>query len=110
MKIAPLLLISLVLIAGCGGGGDDAKAPAAKQATPAATKSAADAEKDVKAMFDDYLDALTARDWDRACSHLAPETTAKLQANIKQLGVTDPPSDCTELMDKLYTEIDKNAQ
>ena len=30
-------------------------------------------------MFDDYRKALIARDWDAACSHLAPETTEKLQ-------------------------------
>ena len=59
-------------------------------------------------MFDDYREALGARDWDEACAHLAPETTEKLQANIKQLGVTDPPDDCAELMDVLYTQIDKD--
>ena len=59
-------------------------------------------------MFDAYRQALIARDWDEACSHLAPETTEKLQENIKQLGVTDPPSECTELMDTLYDTIDKD--
>ena len=59
-------------------------------------------------MFTEYTEALGKRDWDEACTHLAPETTEKLQANIKQLGVTDPPSECTELMDMLYTQIDKD--
>jgi hypothetical protein len=59
-------------------------------------------------MFDDYRQALVDRDWDKACSHLAPETTDKLKSNIAQLGVTDAPDDCPKLMDTLYTQIDKD--
>ena len=115
MKIWPLLLVVLVL-AGCGG--DDK--PQAQNSTPAPPSSTADAteeatsvaagddEQAVTAMFDDYRAALIARDWDKACSHLAPETTKKLQQNIKSLGVTDPPSECTALMGTLYETIDKD--
>jgi hypothetical protein len=106
MKISPLVLLVCVALAGCGG--SDKPKPPAKTATPAATQSSEDAEQAVTSMFDDYRQALVARDWDEACSHLAPETTAKLQANIKQLGVADPPSECTELMGKLYETIDKD--
>jgi hypothetical protein len=105
--LAPVLLVCVVL-AGCGGG-EKKEAP---KSTPAATEATAAAgaggEQGVKDMFDDYRAALVARDWDRACSHLAPETTQKLQSNIKQLGVTSPPSDCPKLMDTLYTQIDKD--
>src|SRR3954471_1819017 len=111
MKLfAPVLLICLALAA-CGGGGDKKEPP---KSTPAATEATAAAGKDaggeqgVKDMFDDYRAALVDRDWDRACSHLAPETTAKLKSNIKQLGVTNPPSECEELMGRLYAAIDKD--
>jgi hypothetical protein len=115
MKIWPLLFVVLVL-AGCGGG-DKPQAqnstPAPAAATPDVTDeatavAAGDDEQAVTTMFDDYRAALIARDWDRACSHLAPETTQKLQQNIKSLGVTDPPSECTELMGTLYDTIDKD--
>jgi hypothetical protein len=106
MKLcAPVLLVCAVLAA-CGGG--EKKEPA--KSTPAATEAtvAAGGEQGVKDMFDDYRAALVDRDWDRACSHLAPETTAKLKSNIKQLGVTNPPSECEELMGRLYAAIDKD--
>jgi hypothetical protein len=112
MKIWPLLFVVLVLV-GCGGGDKpEAKATPA-QATTAPTEEATAAagseqEHAVTEMFDDYRAALIARDWDRACGHLAPETTKKLQENIKSLGVTDAPSECTELMGTLYETIDKD--
>ena len=110
MKIMSLVLLLCLALAGCGGG-DEEKEPAAPAATtPAATatQAAAEGEEAVTAMFDQYTEALGARDWDKACQHLAPETAEKLEANIKQLGVTDPPSECPELMDMLYTQIDKD--
>jgi hypothetical protein len=115
MKIWPLLLVVLVL-AGCGGGGDDdqpeSQSTPAPQATTAGEEATAAAEGDgeqaVMDMFDNYRAALIARDWDKACAHLAPETTEKLQENIKTLGVTDPPDECTELMGTLYETIDKD--
>ncbi len=115
MKLfAPVLLICLAL-AGCGG--DDAKKDAAS--TPAATQAATEApsevassgsadEGEVTAMFNAYLKSLVDRDWDAACSHLAPETTEKLKANIQQLGVTDVPDECAALMGRLYAQIDKD--
>src|SRR3954454_15065947 len=116
MKLfAPVVLLVCLVLAGCGG--DDKKAstpsstPAAQQAaTEEATASGGTGggEEGVKAMFDDYRKALVDRDWDRACSHLAPETTDKLKSNIKQLGVTDAPEDCPKLMDTLYAQIDKD--
>jgi hypothetical protein len=114
MKIWPLLFVVFVLV-GCGGGDDkpEAKSTPPAQATSAPTQEAtaaagSDAAQAVTDMFDDYRAALIARDWDRACGHLAPETTQKLQENIKSLGVTDPPSECTELMGTLYETIDKD--
>ena len=107
MKTCSLLLLICLTLFGCGGG-DEPEPPAAKQTATATATAAAEGEEAVTAMFDDYREALGARDWDRACSHLAPETTEKLQQNIKQLGVTDPPSECPALMDQLYTTIDKD--
>jgi len=116
MKLSALaFLLACLVAAGCGG--DDKKASAtptaAKQAatqeaTAAPAGGDAGGEEGVKQMFDDYRQALVDRDWDKACSHLAPETTDKLKSNIKQLGVTDAPKDCAELMDTLYTQIDKD--
>jgi hypothetical protein len=116
MKLLPLvLLLSLTLFA-CGG--DDDPAEPAATGTPAAEATQApqedtgggDAggEEEVREMFADYTKALGDRDWDEACDNLAPETTEKLQSNIKQLGVANPPSECTELMDQLYDTIDKD--
>ncbi len=114
MKLfAPVLLVCLVL-AGCGG--DDKKDAAP---TPAATRAATEAptevaasgsgdEAEVKTMFTAYLKSLVDRDWDGACSHLAPETTEKLKANIKQLGVANVPDECADLMKQLYAQIDKD--
>jgi hypothetical protein len=112
MKIWPLLFVVLVLV-GCGGGDKPEAKSTPAQATTAPTEEATAAagseqEHAVTEMFDDYRAALIARDWDRACGHLAPETTKKLQQNIKSLGVTDPPSECTELMGTLYKTIDKD--
>ena len=109
--LAPVLLVCLAF-AGCGG---DDKKPAA--ATPAATQAATEApteasssgsgdEAEVTSMFNAYLKSLVDRDWDAACSHLAPETTEKLKANIKQLGVTNVPDECADLMKQLYAQID----
>jgi outer membrane murein-binding lipoprotein Lpp len=108
-KIAPLVLV-LLLLAGCGGGDKKPKATATatRAATLAAEQPSGEAEQAVKAMFDDYRAALLARDWGRACSHLAPETTLKLQANLKQLGIAEPKGGCRGLMGLLYDTIDRD--
>jgi len=105
---ALVLLLACVVAAGCGGGDKKASATPSAAATQEATAAPAGGEAGVKQMFDDYRQALVARDWAKACSHLAPETTDKLKSNIKQLGVTDPPDDCAQLMSTLYTQIDKD--
>jgi hypothetical protein len=120
MKLMPLvLLLSLALFA-CGGD-DEPSQPAATstpaaEATPAPTEAATEApeaqaggdEGEVREMFADYTEALGDRDWDEACSHLAPETTDKLKSNVAQLGLKNAPADCEGLMDTLYTQIDKD--
>ena len=114
MKLfGPVLLICLVL-AGCGGG-DKKEAASTPAATTAATEAPSEVassgsadEGEVTAMFNAYLKSLVDRDWDAACSHLAPETTEKLKANIKQLGVTNVPDECADLMGQLYAQIDKD--
>ena len=118
MKLMPLvLLLSLALFA-CGGEGDPSPAattstPPAADATPTAAGEQAQAgdaggEEAVRAMFDDYTQALGDRDWKTACSHLAPETTAKLKRNVAALGATSAPKDCEGLMNLLYETIDKD--
>jgi len=110
--LAPVVLLLCLALAACGG--DDKKASATpsaaatQEATAAPAKADAGGEEGVKSMSDDYRQALVDRDWDTACSHLAPETTDKLKSNIAQLGVTDAPDDCPKLMDTLYAQIDKD--
>jgi len=122
MKLLPLILLLSLTVFACGG--DDAPESSAGTSTPAAEATEAPAEESgddggggggdaggeeaVREMFADYTKALGDRDWDEACENLAPETTEKLKSNIKQLGVTDPPSDCTDLMNQLYDTIDKD--
>ncbi|MDA0180556.1 hypothetical protein OJ997_09645 [Solirubrobacter phytolaccae] len=115
MKLLPLVLLVCLALFGCGGD-DEPSAPAATN-TPAASATEAPAEDaggdaggeaEVREMFEDYTQALADRDWDEACDNLAPETTEKLKANITQLGVTNPPSDCEGLMNQLYDTIDKD--
>lgn len=112
MKILPVvLLLSLTLFA-CGG--DDEPTQASSTPAPAATEEATQqaqsggGEEGVRGMFTSYTKALGDRDWDEACAHLAPETTEKLQQNIKQLGIADAPTDCAGLMNTLYDTIDKD--
>ena len=117
MKLLPLILLLSLTLFACGGD-DEPAADATPSKTPdavateAPTEDAgggdAGGEEEVRGMFADYTKALGDRDWDEACDNLAPETTEKLQSNIKQLGVTNPPTECTELMDQLYDTIDKD--
>ena len=116
MKLLPLVLLLALTLFACGG--DDEPSPSTATSTPPAQATEAPAEDagggdaggedEVREMFADYTKALGDRDWDEACDNLAPETTEKLQSNIKQLGVTNPPTECTELMDQLYDTIDKD--
>jgi len=112
----PLVLLLALTLFACGG--DDEPSPSTATSTPPAQATEAPAEDagggdaggedEVREMFADYTKALGDRDWDEACDNLAPETTEKLQSNIKQLGVANPPTECTELMDQLYDTIDKD--
>ena len=111
--LGPVLLICLAL-AGCGGGDKKDAAPTAA-ATKAATEAPTEAsssgsgdEAEVTSMFNAYLKSLVDRDWDAACSRLAPETTEKLKSNIKQLGIANVPEECADLMKQLYAQIDKD--
>jgi hypothetical protein len=116
MKLLPLVLLLALTFFACGGDDEPSEPSAtstpAAEATQAPTEDApaeeAGGEEEIREMFADYTKALGDRDWDEACDNLAPETTEKLQSNIKQLGVTNPPSECTELMDQLYDTIDKD--
>src|SRR5215204_3525992 len=102
MKLTPVLLICVAL-AGCGGDDEKATAPKKEAATPAS----ANAEADVREMFDSYMAALKDRDFEEACGKLAPETTAKLQENVKRLGITDAPEECDEILATIYGAADK---
>ena len=97
MRIFRVLLVC-ALLAGCGGDDEEQTATPAKTETPAAEKSATPAAQDeeaaVREVFDSYMAALKEKDFDTACSKLAPETTEKLQENVKKLGVSDPPETC----------------
>jgi hypothetical protein len=99
MRITPVLLICAVLV-GCGGGGGSDE-------SATATKTAANAEDQVRDVFAGYNAALLDRDFDKACGYLAPETTAKLRENVKSLKLPNTPDDCEGLLDVLYEQIDK---
>ncbi len=98
----PALLIA-GLLAGCGGGADEA-------ATPVATQSAADAETEVRAAFDGYNAALLERDFSGACEHLSPETTTKLQAKVKEAGMSNAPEECELLLGAIYQATDQDPK
>jgi hypothetical protein len=110
MRFTPAVLICVVLV-GCGGGGDSdeptASTPKATATATAAATKAADAEGQVRDAFASYNAALLDRDFDKACSHLAPETTDKLRENVKTLKLPNTPDDCAGLLDVLYEQIDK---
>ena len=97
------MLLVCALLAGCGGDDEEQPAAPAKSATPAAQ----DEEAAVREVFDSYMAALKAKDFDTACSHLAPETTAKLQENVKRLGVSDPPEKCPEILELIQETAEK---
>jgi hypothetical protein len=97
MRIIRVLLVC-ALLAGCGG--DD-------EPTAAPTKTAVNDEAEVRKVFDSYMAALKAKDFDTACSKLAPETTAKLQENVKRLGVSDPPEECPEILELVQETAEK---
>lgn len=105
MRVLPVLLIA-GLLAGCGGSEEERPRAAAPESR-AAKQTPAQAEAEVKRVFDDYYAALAERDWKRACEGLAPETTAKLRENVTGLGVADPPGDCAGLLGLVYTTADK---
>ena len=74
------LLLALLAPRDCsrgadGGGGEEAS-------KPAATRSAGDAETEIRETFEDYNEALVERDYDGACEQLAPETASKLRENV----------------------------
>jgi hypothetical protein len=95
MKTMRTVLAAAVLAAAltsCSSGPTDAAAPpAAPAATPAPTvvppadagAALTGADAEVQAAFLDYNQALGARDFARACSHSAPETSQKLVEALK---------------------------
>jgi hypothetical protein len=101
-----LALLICVALAGCGGGGDEETAAPKRTATPAA----ANEEAAVREMFDSYQAALKERDFPAACQRMAPETTAKLQENVKQLGVQNPPKECDEILETIYGAADQSPE
>jgi hypothetical protein len=102
MRILRVLLVC-ALLAGCGGDDEDQSAAPARSATPAAQNE----EAAVREVFDSYMAALKAKDFDTACSKLAPETTAKLKENVKRLGVSDPPEECPEILGLVQDTAEK---
>ncbi len=102
MRLIPVLLIA-GLLAGCGGGAEEV-------ATPVATQSDADAKAEVRAAFDAYNAALLERDFPGACEHLAPETTAKLQAKVKEAGMSNAPEECELLLGAIYQSTDQDPK
>ena len=111
MKIFRVLLVC-ALFAGCGGDDEEQTATPAKTETPAAEKTetpaAQDDEAAVREVFDTYMAALKEKDFDTACSQLAPETTEKLQENVKKLGVSDPPETCPGNLELLQETAEKD--
>ena len=100
------MLLVCALLAGCGGDDEEQPAAPAKSATPAAQ----DEEAAVREVFDSYMAALKSKDFDTACSHLAPETTEKLQENVKKLGVSDPPESCPENLELIQETADQQEE
>ena len=111
MKILRVLLVC-ALFAGCGGDDEEQTATPAKTETPAAEKTetpaAQDEEAAVREVFDTYMAALKEKDFDTACSQLAPETTEKLQENVKKLGVSDPPETCPGNLELLQETAERD--
>ena len=103
MRLIPALLI-VGLLAGCGGG---ERRP---EATPVATQSAADTEAEIRAAFDAYNAALLERDFPGACERLAPETTTKLQAKVKEAGMSNAPEECELLLGAIYQATDQDPK
>ena len=97
------MLLVCALFAGCGGDDEEQTATPAKTETPAAQNE----EAAVREVFDTYMAALKEKDFDTACSQLAPETTKKLQENVKKLGVSDPPESCPENLELIQETADK---
>ncbi len=98
------MLLVCALLAGCGGDDEEPTAAPAKSATPAAQ----DEEAAVREVFDSYMAALKEKDFDTACSKLSPETTEKLQENVKKLGVSDPPESCPGNLELLQETAEKD--
>jgi hypothetical protein len=90
-------------LGGCGGGKDE---PAATSTAVATASAGTDEEAAVRAAFTEYNAALAAKDWDKSCTYLAPETTTKLRANVRKLGYNTIPKDCPRLLAATYGAVE----
>jgi ketosteroid isomerase-like protein len=85
----------VAVLAGCGT--PVAGTPAAQPAPPPDPAADRQAVEDV---FHQYYDALQARDFPRACSYNAPETTEQLLASLRTRGVD--AASCEEAFTAVY--------
>jgi hypothetical protein len=81
--------------AGCGGG-----RPAPKPAAPAAV------DRQVRQVFRAYTDAVAARDFRTACSHLAPVSIVQMRRDAAKY-ISSPPHDCAALFSFLNSTATK---
>jgi hypothetical protein len=84
-----LALFACVLLAGCGGSGDDER--------PDLEPAPAGVARDVRAMFRDYTAAMGRQDFAGACRHLTAPSIEQLAAQARQ-----GPLDCPSLLGVLH--------
>jgi hypothetical protein len=102
MKRIPLVIAAVLAAAAlsaCGGGPDAAPAVDAAPSIAAAPDARGD-EAVVEAVFRSYYQALMARDFATACALNAPETNAKLVANMAAQGTR--AGTCEEALAAVY--------
>lgn len=108
MRRAIFAVVTLMCLSGCGSGGDDETASSAGGGTTAADTAApeGDAERQVERVFEEYNAALVRGDYPAGCRYLAPETIAKLRANLEKL-VGSAPEGCEASLSALYEQLEE---
>ncbi len=101
LRTAVAAVAVLAALSGCGT--QVAGTPAAQPGPPPPAAAAPDPAADqqaVEAVFQGYYEALLGRDFARACTYNAPETTQQLLANLQSRGIT--AATCEEALTAVY--------